>query len=160
MKKKSLLKSILYSIFSIFLIPVIYSQSPSKTSIQKTDVNSSKAAVKFISGKEEDLFGKNKAFIENIGQYGDTIPGYSNMGHILFGYEGLDMPIFFTSKGLVHLLRKIKKLDHEEMEKLEKKGEKEEELIQQRTIIDRTITGEWLNANPNVTISTEEPLST
>jgi len=67
-------------------------------------------------------------FIENIGQYGTTMAGYENMGAIKYGYEGLDMPVLFTTKGLIHLQRKITKLTHNQEEKLEKQGLQEDEI--------------------------------
>jgi len=50
-----------------------------------------------------DPFGIRTVFIENKGQYGDTIPRYGYMGKILFGYEGWGLPVLFTSRGLIHL---------------------------------------------------------
>gem|GEM_PF-5258592 len=47
------------------------------------------------------------SFIENIGQYGKIYIGHENMDSILLGYEGLNMPILFTKKGLIHLQRKV-----------------------------------------------------
>ena len=60
--------------------------------------------------------------------------GYEEMGNIKFGYEGLDMPILFTPKGLIHLHRKYERISHSEEEKLEKQGIPEEE-IERRLII-------------------------
>lgn len=96
------------------------------------------------------------SFIENIGQYGQTMKGHEAMGSILYGYEGMGMPVLFTPKGLVHLQRKIKKLSHEEEERLEKQGVKEEEIERKRDITDRTITMEWLGSNPGVKIIAED----
>ena len=45
-------------------------------------------------------------FIENIGQYGNKVPGYEDLGIVKYGYEGLDMPVLFTAKGIIHLQRK------------------------------------------------------
>src|SRR5690349_10980915 len=61
----------------------------------------SASKIRFVAGKDGDLFGKKKSFIENIGQYGDSLSNALNMGKTLFGYEGLDMPVLFTSKGLI-----------------------------------------------------------
>ncbi|MBU9936722.1 MAG: hypothetical protein KTQ13_08730, partial [Ferruginibacter sp.] len=87
---------------------------------------------------QNDLFGTSGSFIENIGQYKDTLANYGRMGRILYGYEGLDMPVLFTPKGLIHLQRTTKKLSHEEMERLEKKGWKERDIIRNYTV-NRTI---------------------
>lgn len=94
----------------------------------------------------------NETFIENVGQYGNTVSGYENMDTVLFGYEGFGMPILFTSKGLIHLQRKIEKISKEEEEKLERQGVQEEEIELKKNITDRTITMEWLGANSDVEI--------
>jgi hypothetical protein len=99
---------------------------------------------------------RNNAFVENVGQYGKTMEGFTNMGAIQFGYENLGMPILFTAKGLVHLQRKVEKITKEEEEKLEKAGRPEEEIERKKNITDRTITMEWVGANENVQIIKEE----
>jgi hypothetical protein len=98
-------------------------------------------------------------FIENIGQYGTTMKGFDAMGKIVYGYEGLDMPVLFTPKGLIHLQRKLSKISHAEEERLEKQGIPENEIERKRNITDRTITMEWLNSNPSVKIITEEKVA-
>ncbi len=95
-------------------------------------------------------------FIQNIGQYGQTMKGHENMGVIKYGYEGLGMPVLFTPKGLIHLHRKVEKISHEEEERLERLGIPEEEIERKKIITDRAITMEWLGANPDVTIIAEE----
>ena len=102
----------------------------------------------FVSNIEQTLHASND-FIENKGQYGNYYTGHENMGKILYGYEGLSMPVLFTPHGLIHLQRTIKDLPHDEKEKLEKKGIPEEEIEQQRKIIDQAITMEWIGANPS-----------
>lgn len=96
------------------------------------------------------------SFISNIGQYGEKMKGYEQMGNIQFGYEGLDMPVLFTPKGLIHLQRKYEKISHAEEERLEKQGIPEEEIERKLIITDRVITMEWVGANPNVEVITEE----
>lgn len=113
----------------------------------------------FITGKEHDLYGTNNVYIENVGQYGEVHKAAPGMGTILYAYEGLDMPVLFTTKGIIFLQRKIRSLNAEEREKLEAKGLPEEELEQHTTVTDRTITMEWLNANPSPQILVEDPLS-
>ena len=98
-------------------------------------------------------------FIENKGQYGNTLKGYEHMGAIRFAYEGLGMPVLVTSHGLVHLQRKVQKNSHAEEERLEKQGIPEEEIERKRVITERTITMEWLHANYNAQIITEDKTS-
>jgi hypothetical protein len=98
-------------------------------------------------------------FIENKGQYGNTMKGYEHMGAIRFAYEGLGMPVLVTSHGLVHLQRKVQKISHAEEERLEKQGMPEEEIERKRVITERTITMEWLHANYNAQIITEDKTS-
>ncbi len=82
--------------------------------------------------------------------------GYENMGVIQYGYEGAGMPVLFTAKGLIHLQRKVQKISHAEEERLEKQGVPEEEIERKRKLTDRVITMEWIGANPDVEIISEE----
>ena len=105
------------------------------------------------------VFGTQAGFIKNIGQYGSTMANHEDMGNIQYGYEGLGMPILFTQKGLIHLQRKIEgpsKKEREEKERRERKGKHAEQAIEQQQAIDRVITMEWLNANPNAKIIAQE----
>ena len=101
-------------------------------------------------------FNSAGSFIENIGQYGSTYKGQETMGNILYGFEGHDMPILFTKKGIIFLQRKLESISHNEKEKLEKKGIPEEEIENKKTVTDRAITMEWLGANENIEILQEE----
>ncbi|MFZ1529423.1 MAG: SprB repeat-containing protein [Ferruginibacter sp.] len=103
-----------------------------------------------VSLKNDGVF--TKEFVKNIGQYGERMKGFEEMGKIQYGYEGLGMPVLFTAKGLIHLHRKTEKISHEEEEKLERQGVPEEDIERRKNITDRTITMEWLNANRDVEI--------
>ncbi len=115
-----------------------------------------------LSTRNNALFGKANCFIENKGQFGKLVTDHPEMGAILFGYEGLEMPVLFTSKGLVYLQRKVtgaSEKDREEMERKERRQgrrKKEEEEIEARTAIDKIITMRWLNANATVSVVAEE----
>jgi large repetitive protein len=113
------------------------------------------ASPKSVSNSKES-FSSVSSFIQNIGQYGQTMKGHEAMGKIMYGYEGLEMPVLFTTKGLIHLQRKADKINHAEEERLEKEGVPEEEIERKRNITDRVITMEWLNANPAVKIIADE----
>jgi gliding motility-associated-like protein len=78
------------------------------------------------------------------------------MGTILYGYEGNDMPVLFTKKGLIHLQRKVENISKKEEERLEKEGLPEEEIERKKNVTDRVITMEWVGANTNVEIIKEE----
>ena len=84
--------------------------------------NNPSVKVQTASGIAEPSIANTSSFIKNIGQYGETMKGYEEMGNIKFGYEGLDMPILFTPKGLIHLHRKYERISHSEEEQLEKQG--------------------------------------
>jgi hypothetical protein len=112
------------------------------------------SSAKAITGFRQSLSPEN-VFIENIGQYGQLMKGYEKMGEVKFGYEGLDMPVLFTPKGLIHLQRRLEGLSQREKEKLEKRGIREEEIVGKTTVTDRTITMEWVGANPGVEIIAE-----
>jgi hypothetical protein len=113
------------------------------------------AATRSINGLKQVL-SASTSFIENKGQYGKTMAGHENMGVLLYGYEGLDMPVLFTPKGLVHLQRKSEPLSEREKEKLVRQGKPEEEVERKKNITDRVITMEWMGANPNPIIITED----
>ena len=113
------------------------------------------AQAQFIANTKQ-TFNAAGSFIENIGQYGSNYKGQENMGEILFGFEGHDMPILFTKKGLLFLQRKVEKISKAEEEKLEKQGVNEEEIEHKKIVIDRAITMQWLGANSNVEIIQEE----
>ena len=114
-----------------------------------------KMAATHFTSRSAGMAGQQQVFIENIGQYGTTVAGAEAMGPVLFGYEGLDMPVLFTKKGFIHLQRQIKKLSHEEEEKLERQGIPEEEIEQRKKITDRLLTLEWEHANPQVRITAQ-----
>ena len=100
-----------------------------------------------------DLYGTRTRFVTNAGQYGDTLAGFSKMGPILYGYEGFDMPVLFTPKGIIHLQRKVKQPGEEERERMEKKGMTKEDIAKKVKVTDRAISIEWINANPNCKIA-------
>ena len=135
-------------------------QGQQKSLLQKSGLvenqGLSSSKIKFVTGKDGDLFGKEKSFIENIGQYGDSLSNAFNMGKTLFGYEGLDMPVLFTSKGLIHIHRKVIAPSHEERERMERQKIPVEEINKKTTVIDKYITLEWVGANPNVQITSED----
>ena len=126
---------------------------PSNSTSSITKTQSGPAAVKASTSFHS---GTATSFIQNVGQYGTTMKGYEPMGNIQFGYEGLEMPVLFTPKGLIHLHRKYERISHAEEEKLEKQGVPEEEIERRLIITDRVITMEWVGANPNVEIISEE----
>jgi large repetitive protein len=111
----------------------------------------------FLSGSGQVISTKiadaHQRFIENKGQYGHAVAGYTAMGQIVFGYEGFDMPVLFTTKGLVHLQRKIDGGEERGVEKKGRKGPDGEKEV--RTATDRIITLQWLGANPNVQVVAE-----
>jgi gliding motility-associated-like protein len=120
----------------------------------KVDSASGFAKTRFIAGKDNDLFGKRRSFITNIGQYGEIQSEYPEMGKILYGYEGFDMPVLFTAKGLIHLQRKFIDKKNRKDEYLEK-----EEEIKPENIINRTVVMQWEGANPNPRIVEEKETS-
>jgi hypothetical protein len=116
--------------------------------------NSILANAQFTANTKQ-TFNTANAFIENIGQYGNTYKGQETMGNILYGFEGHSMPILFTKNGLIYLQRKVENISHREKEKLEKQGVPEEEIEHKKIVTDRAITMEWVGANSNVEIIVE-----
>lgn len=105
--------------------------------------------------KNNIRFESHGSFIQNIGQYKDQLTGFSQMGRIVFAYEGLNMPVLITTRGLIHLQRKTKKISSGEWIDLRKKGWKDKDILQANSTT-RTIGMEWVNANPNPVIVTEQ----
>ncbi|NOT92238.1 DUF7948 domain-containing protein [Ferruginibacter sp.] len=93
----------------------------------------------------QQTFNSSCSFIENKGQYGKLLKGYESMDIIIYGYEGLSMPVLFTKKGVIHLQRKVGNKVLEEGQTTEKEN-----------VTDRVITMQWVDANTNVEIIKEE----
>src|SRR5450432_1972171 len=91
----------------LFISSLSYDQSPI----------ANQAMLSVNSGGDNGFLGSQGEYIENIGQYGDKLAGYTRMGKILYGYEGLGMPVLFTSKGLIYLQRLINLPSREEIER-------------------------------------------
>lgn len=102
-----------------------------------------------ITDKKTDLFGTQGSYIQNIGQYGDTLTGFGNLGPVLYGYEGLPMPVLFTSKGVIHLQKQQRQLTYEERSTMINAGMSKEQRKKITEPCYRSISFEWLNANPN-----------
>jgi gliding motility-associated-like protein len=140
-----------FVLFSIASAMISFAQQPNPPNNQ--EVISAKAVNNFPSQlsqqKQAGLFGERQLYIQNIGQYGDTLEHYSRMGKIFYGYEGLEMPVLFTSRGLIHLQRKSSPPSYRAKRKMERKGMKEEEIEKTSVTVNRTISMEWVNANPN-----------
>lgn len=90
----------------------------------------------------QDVFGNQHVFIENIGQYGEIMKDHPGMGKILYAYEGPGMPVLFTEKGVIHLQRKLEGPDEEERERERKNRKKPEEEAEERTATDKAIANE------------------
>lgn len=96
-----------------------------------------------------DIFGTNGVYIENIGQYGDTLSGYGYMGKIICAYEGFGMPVLFTKKGMIFLHREVKLKTFEEIRKEERRKKRKGEDPGEVMFRDKVVTMEWVNANVN-----------
>jgi gliding motility-associated-like protein len=108
----------------------------------------SNARLKAISNKNDDLFGNQARYIQNIGQYGDTLAGYADLGRIVYGYEGLPMPVLFTPKAVLHLQKKQRYLTYEERASMIAAGMTRDERKKITAPAYAVISMEWLNANP------------
>ncbi|MEO8146092.1 MAG: T9SS type A sorting domain-containing protein [Bacteroidia bacterium] len=151
------LKSILL-IAQLMLYGFAFSQTDPVSTIPQ---NTFSSPTKIFSSKKtenenSDIFGTDTHFVENIGEYGDTVNSFGRMGKIKYGYEGFLMPVLFTNKGLIYLQRKVKMPSEEEKEGMIKRGMTPEQIAAKNKITDRTITMEWLKANPNVEVIAED----
>ncbi|HEU0064901.1 MAG TPA: hypothetical protein VFQ58_07710, partial [Flavisolibacter sp.] len=148
----------LLTVITLFSGTCSYSQTLKTVSSQVNPASlPPKSSIKFVAGGNKDLFGIRFRFKENVGQYGDTISGYGYMGHVLYGYDGFDMPCLFTEKGLIHLQRKNKQPSHEEKERMEHKGMSKAEIASHSSVVDKIIAAEWEGGNPHPTIETVDP---
>ena len=142
---KNLHKNIVFRYVTLYTLVLFsisgYAQSPAFTNT-------------ILSLKKNNSSGN--FFVENIGQYGTTLEHFENMGNIKYGYEGLNMPILFTPKGIIHLQRKIETLTHKQEEELEKLGVPEDEIEKKKNVTNRVITMEWVGINPNEKIVAED----
>jgi gliding motility-associated-like protein len=107
-----------------------------------------KKVVENFVTKGGDVFGTQKAFIQNIGQY-DVLQTTYNTDKVLYAYEGLGMPVLLTKTGLVHVQRKYVPR-HEEEE--ENSNDDEEEKW---TPVEKAVTMKWIGANLNPNIVSE-----
>lgn len=103
------------------------------------------------------LFNTSNCFIENIGQYGLSFNKSPKLGIIKYGFEGFDLPVLFTSKGIIVLQRKLKSGLALNQKKSSEDEREREAIDEQSNVIDRSLTMEWIGSNPDVTISGEEP---
>ncbi|HEX7904814.1 MAG TPA: gliding motility-associated C-terminal domain-containing protein [Chitinophagaceae bacterium] len=157
-------KSIATHFFPTFLIFLFISASTlyaqQKSIVQERNstfpIETTNNKFNFLAGNAADLFGIQTRYIRNTGQYGDTLANYGRMGKILYGYEGMGMPVLFTEKGVIHLQRKQKNLSYEEKEEMEKEGLSKEQIRKKNRPVDRIITFEWVNANPHPDIIAED----
>jgi gliding motility-associated-like protein len=128
-------------------------QPAGKNNLQYNPAFTAKPLLHALAGNNGDLFGTRTGYVENIGQF-DPPAAYAYMGKVLYGYEGLNMPVLFTARGVISLHRKIKKPSKDEIERMERKGMSEREIEEKIIPVDRTITMEWGNANPDPQIIT------
>lgn len=132
--------------FVIFYILPLFTAAQSNNTVPSLSVKEAGAA----------RFGSQSEFIQNKGQYGDTLDGYGQLGAIRWAYEGMGMPFLLTDKGMIQLQRKVSKISHAEEERLEKQGIPEPEIERKRTVIDKVISMEWIGANPKAIFLPEE----
>jgi gliding motility-associated-like protein len=139
-------------------IAVTDSYSQSSAPMRVSSFPAGKPAIPFLpTAPHTDLFGARSVYIQNIGQYGDTFKEHREMGRILYGFEGMNMPVLFTSKGMICLQRQVHDIPEEEMEEMEREGRWEKEIEEAKHVTDQHISFEWIGANPNVVIVAEQP---
>jgi hypothetical protein len=150
--------------FRACLILVCFFSATSVIYAKSTLVNDSitgLATVNYTS-IDKDVFQSSSQFIENIGQYGDGSFYSPQMGNVEYGFEGFDMPVLFTKKGIVFLQRKIVGPSEEEREEAERAAKRSgkkvsiEDELEQSKSIDKTIVMQWMGANEQVQIQAKE----
>ncbi len=98
--------------------------------------------------EHRDIFGTAAYFIENVGQYGSGPSWTTNMGMVRFGFQGFDMPVLFTEKGVIFLERKQEKITEKERDLFEKKEARGVDGDDQEAST-HIVTMQWLGANPH-----------
>ncbi len=139
-------KSTLILLFLIFTPWILFAQENTKSEISSSY---------YLKGKDKDLFGTTKRFIENVGQYGETYKNRPEMGKILYAYEGFEVPVLFTERGVIYLHRKIKnpkRSEEEEMAAHKRHRRKESEVFEQKAV-ESTITLQWKESSSNPIIT-------
>ncbi|NNV58023.1 beta strand repeat-containing protein, partial [Limnovirga soli] len=127
-----------------------------QTNLGPATANAQLKTINKLAAANNDVFGTQASFIENVGQYGDGPAAYQYMGPIEFGFQGFAMPVFFTKKGIFFLEQEQEAMTEKERDKLEKRedeGDKEEEEKSKKVSV---ATMQWLNANPDVQIIAED----
>ena len=117
----------------IILLTGIYNNLAAQNKPSSVSPLPKSVATKFASQNNNDLYNTHSVFIENVGQYGETIQGYEAMGKILYGYEGMGMPFLFSTKGIIQLQRKI------ELAKEKDENEEPEEALRNAKITNKVI---------------------
>lgn len=117
-----------------------------------TTVFSQNKLTKLAEKKTEITFPKSKA-IENVGQYGNVVNMYENFGLIKYAYEGFNMPVLFTTNGLIYMQRKVEKKIAPENRNITTENDIEDD--KKYNAIDKVITMQWVGANPNSKIIAE-----
>ena len=143
-------------VFCLFLLLSITGYS------QKSQNFTSKPPVSHAPGLQninttKGLLNSSASFIENIGQYGEVMSGYKKMGRIVYGFEGFNMPVLFSDRGLIHLHREVRRISKSEEERLERLGVPEEEIERRTVVTDKIVTMEWVGANIKPEIIAEFP---
>lgn len=94
--------------------------------------------------KQNDVFG-TRVFIENKGQFDTDIPG--NSERILYQYQHGSEKIYFTDKGLVHVLTKTFEMTEEERERMERGHS-----FKEKQPLRYYVRMHWQNANPTIAV--------
>ena len=155
-KRFLVLRAYLIIVSSVSFTSVIYA----KSAFAK-DTVTGLATINYTS-TEKDVFQSSSQIIENIGQYGDGSLYAPHLGAVEYGFEGFDMPVLFTKKGIIFLQRKVVGPSEEEREEAEralkrsgKEVSKEDELEHSKSV-DKTIVMQWVGANEQVQIQAQE----
>ena len=103
-------------------------------------------------------FETQKVFIENKAQFNELTKG--NASPVLFATDNSNCQILFTKTGLAYRLQKTEKKEKEEREneKARSFAEREAEEHSMDVKTDK-VNMQWLNANPNVQVIAEQPVS-
>jgi gliding motility-associated-like protein len=146
-------KFALYRIFWLFFLQANLFQLNAQTFSENLPKAKAVTVKTLNTNNHNNLFGTGASFIQNIGQYGKLIASHENMGSVLYGYEGMGLPVLFTSKGVIHLAEKQAKEKYIDAESGERKEEKEKR--KKREV--KSIALQWFNSTADVEIKSAAP---
>lgn len=101
-------------------------------------------------------FNQVSPIIENAGQYPKSLAGAEQAGTVQYGFEGFDMPVYFTTQGLIFLQKKTEGPSEEQRERMHKKQVPAEVIAAKTRVIYQKVIAEWVGCNAGAAVEVGE----